>query len=146
MRGDINAATAQIRTLLAECAEPGWYGYGGQPLSEDAAQVATNLLRALPEDIGLPELAPESDGAIALDWSCSQNRLVSVSAGAGPRLAYAWLDGSEKGHGVAVFDGERFPPGILEVIRSIMKKGDLPSGLSDAVAGGEGLARFLTLE
>ncbi len=117
------AALSELEELMNECAQPGWDGENAAPLSGVAAIFAAQLIRVLPDDVRPPELAPETDGAISLDWIRSKNRLVSLSVGAGPRLPYAWLDGGEKGHGVALFDGERFPPRVLEVIRAISEDG-----------------------
>ena len=76
-------------------------------------------MRVLPDDVPMPELAPEPDGAISLDWVHSRARVFSISAGRSDRLAYAWLDGTDSGHGVARFDGERIPPLVLDAIREI---------------------------
>jgi hypothetical protein len=77
-------------------------------------------VRALPDGIPLPEFAPEPDGSISLDWILSRNRLFSVSIGHSSRLAFAWLDGADNGHGVARFDGQNVPPRVLEGIKCII--------------------------
>ena len=61
----------------------------------------------------MPEFAPEPDGAISLDWIQSRHRLFTLSISASNRLAYAWLDGTDKGHGVARFDGRTIPRRVL---------------------------------
>jgi hypothetical protein len=81
---------------------------------------ADRFVRALPEGMALPEVAAEPDGWISLDWIKSRNRLFSLSVGSSDRLAYAWLDGSDKGHGVIRFDGKRIPSRILENIKDIL--------------------------
>jgi hypothetical protein len=43
-----------------------------------------------------------------------------VSVGPSGRLAFAWLDGVEKGHGVVRFDGQDVPRRILEGIKAIV--------------------------
>lgn len=74
----------------------------------------------LPENLPMPEVAAEPDGSISLDWIASRFRMFSVSVGANNRVAYAWLDGSEKGHAVAVFDGLTIPPNMRNGIESIV--------------------------
>ena len=86
----------------------------------DAVMLAERFLRALPYRIPLPELAVEPDGSISLDWIRSRTRLFSVSVGRASRLAFAWLDGSDTGHGVARFDGQNVPPRILEGIEAVV--------------------------
>lgn len=119
------AAIAQIWALTNECAEAGWDGEDAMPLDQFAVISAADIIRALPQDIALPEFAPEPDGSISLDWIQSRNRLFSVSVGTTSRLAYAWLDGADKGHAVARFDGQKVPPRILQGIRDIMSRGDV---------------------
>ena len=70
------------------------------------------FLRAMPDDLPIPEFAPEPNGSISLDWIASPDRLFSLSIGRNGRLAYAWLDGADKGHGVARFDARNVPPWV----------------------------------
>jgi hypothetical protein len=109
-------------------AEAGWDGNEAAPIDSVAVRTAAEFIRAMPNDLPLPEFAPEPDGSISLDWIQSRNRLFSLSVGSTNRLAYAWLDGSDKGHGVARFDGERIPSRIIEGIIGIMKHGNATIG------------------
>lgn len=122
---DKAAAISQLRALETECAEEGWDGYGAAAIDLDAVVLAERFLRALPNRIPLPELAVEPDGSIELDWIRSRNRLFSVSVGRGSHLAFAWLDGADRGHGVARFDGRNIPPRILEGIEAVAEARDV---------------------
>jgi len=121
--GEKAAAISQIWALANECEESGWDGEGAEPISPLAANLAAAFIRALPVGLPLPEFAPEPDGSISLDWIESRNRLFSVSVGQNSRLAYAWLDGTDRGHAVARFDGQFVPRRILDGIRGIMDYG-----------------------
>lgn len=112
-------AISQLREMAGECVEPGWDGDEAIAISPIAIKHAENFIRALPDGIPQPEFAPEPDGAIALDWIQSRHRLLSLSIGQSNRLAYAWLDGTDKGHGVARFDGVVIPTRLLAEITSI---------------------------
>ena len=46
---------------------------------------------------------------LAFDWIVSRARVFSVSVGTTNRLAFAWIDGTDRGHGVARFDGDAVP-------------------------------------
>jgi hypothetical protein len=118
--GEKSFAISQIVSLAKECAEPGWDGDEATSLNQTAVNTAEKFIRALPNDVLLPEFTPEPDGSISLDWIRSRNRLFSLSIGSTNRLAYAWLDGSDRGHGVAQSDGERIPSRIIEGILGIM--------------------------
>ena len=45
-----------------------WDGYGAAPMSIDAYSEATRLIRMLPSSIPLPDIVPEPDGGIGLEW------------------------------------------------------------------------------
>lgn len=113
----------QVWALANECGEPGWDGDDALPLDHLAVCKAVAFILALLEGVPLPEFAPEPDGSISLDWISSRNRLFSLSVGTGDSLPYAWLDGTDKGHAVARFDGKSVPPRIQEGIKSILNGG-----------------------
>jgi hypothetical protein len=118
------AAISNLWVLATECGEADWDGANAAAIDIRAILNAQDIVRALPAGFPLPEFAPEPDGAVSLDWIESRNRIFSISVSAGSRLAYAWLDGSDRGHGVAQFDGERIPMRVLEGIREIMGYGN----------------------
>jgi hypothetical protein len=122
--GSKAALISQLNALLEESREPGWDTEEAQPLSELSAARAEMFIRALPPEIKLPEIAPEPDGAISFDWIMSKNRVFSVSIGTSERLPYAWLDGTDRGHAVAHFDGKTIPIRIVDGIRLITGNGD----------------------
>lgn len=122
--GEKAAALSQLRALAHECTEEGWDGYEACALDPTAVLIAEGFVRALPDSVPLPEFAPEPDGSVSLDWIQSKNRLFTMSVGTNHRLAYAWLDGTDKGHAVARFDGETIPPRILQGINAIMNHGN----------------------
>jgi hypothetical protein len=122
--GEKAAALSQLWALATECNETNWDGAGAAAIDVGAVINAGDLVRALPAGIPMPEFSPEPDGSVSLDWIESRNRIFSVSVGTGSRLAYAWLDGSDRGHGVARFDGERVPVRVLEGIRGIISHGN----------------------
>lgn len=111
---------SQLRALANDCAQRGWDGAGAFAIDPAALQNAEDFVRALPEGIPLPECAPEPDGAISLDWIQSRHRLFSLSIGPSNRLAHAWLDGADRGHGVDRFDGVSVPERVLSLIKSIL--------------------------
>jgi hypothetical protein len=86
-----------------------------------AVSTAERFLRALPQGVALPEFSVEPDGSISLDWMESRNRLFSISVGQNDRFACAWLDGTNKGHFVEKFDGQKIPKRIIDGITAIVK-------------------------
>jgi hypothetical protein len=121
--GAKSVALSQLATMAADCAEKGWDGNAALAIDPIALLSTRRFIRALPENLPLPEFSPEPDGSISLDWIRSRTRLFSLSVGRSDRLAYAWLDGTDKGHGVARFDGQNVPPRVLEAIEAIVGQG-----------------------
>lgn len=112
-------AISTLWSLADACGQANWDGEGARPAALNSVYMAEGFIRVLPEDIPLPEITPEPDGSIGLDWFVAPRRVFSVSFGTNHRLAYAWLDGTDRGHAVARFDGEAVPGRILDGIRRI---------------------------
>ncbi len=115
-------ALGALAGLATESAAPNWDGYGAKPVDPWALQSAEKLIRALPEGFPVPEIGVEPDGSVSLDWIHSRYRLLSVSVAANSRLAYAWIDGTDKGHAAAGYDGARLPDRLLQEIGRIMSE------------------------
>jgi len=111
------AKKAAISELMALAAED-------QTVDPIAVLVAEKFLRALPNAIPLPEFSIDPDGSVSLDWIEARNQIFSLSVGANSRLAFAWLDGTDKGHAVARFDGQQIPERVIDGITSIATNGN----------------------
>ncbi|MBE2286546.1 MAG: hypothetical protein IAE77_24020 [Prosthecobacter sp.] len=111
---------SQLWTLYDECSQHDWDGSNAMPMSGIAAAATAEFIKVLPSGVPLPELAPEPDGAISLDWIVSKRRVFSVSIGTSARLSFSWLDGADSGYAVARFDGMQVPQRILEGISAIL--------------------------
>jgi hypothetical protein len=120
------AAISSLYELYIDHGQSNWDGEGAVPTSPAALETAIWFIRVLPDHLPMPEIAAEPDGAISLDWACSRHRVFTLSIGTTDRLAYAWLDGSDRGHGVARFDGERVPQKIIEGIEGATREDHLP--------------------
>jgi hypothetical protein len=126
--GKKSAAIEEIWRLAGECREAGWDGYGAKPVGRDAVRRAISIIRGAPGDLPIPEVAIEPDGSIALEWSRSRHSILSLRIGSENGLAYAWLDGVERGHAVAGYDEGTFPLRVLHQIRLIFAGDDAPVG------------------
>ena len=117
--GRKSALISDVLVLADECSEDGWDGYDGAKVDMLAVAHAVAFIRALPEGVTLPEAVPEPDGSVGMEWFVSPYRTFSASLGLGDRIPYAWLDGTDKGHAVARFDGVTVPRRILDGIHDI---------------------------
>lgn len=114
------AVMSALEALLASHGAVGWDGGEAAPIDRGAVARAVAFVRALPEDCEMPEIAVDLDGAVSLDWMPSRHRMLSVSiSGATDRLAYAWIDGTDRGSAVSRFDGSAIPPRLLQAIASM---------------------------
>lgn len=115
--GEKSALLQQLEEIAAECAILDWDGYGAYPVSAVALARARNLIRMLPSNIPLPELSVDPEGDISLDWMPHRVKTFSISVGNSNRLAYAWVDGTDRGHAVASMWGDGGLP--LRLIREL---------------------------
>lgn len=110
----------RIYEVAAECSCASWDGEEGAAISPAVVNRAIHFIRVLPEDMTLPEVGPEPDGSISFDWIVGRARVFSVSVGMTNRLAYAWIDGTDRGHGVSRFYGDTAPVRVLDGVRELM--------------------------
>jgi hypothetical protein len=111
--------------LVALHAEVGWDGGAAAPVDRNAVALAVDFIRALPDDSEMPEVGVEPDGAVSLDWLPSRHRMLSISfTGRSDRLAYAWLDGTDRGSAVARFDRQVVPLRLMQTIAAVVDEAD----------------------
>lgn len=110
---------SDLREIAAECAEEDWDSYGAAAVSEAVVLRAEELIRALPESIPTPEISAEADGQISFDWLPSRTRTFTLSVNAGDRLAYAWIDGANRGNAAEVFERGSLPSRLLNELQHI---------------------------
>lgn len=106
--------------LSVECSAAGWDGYNALPLDSDALLRTIEMILSLPDGFPLPEISPEPDGSISLDWIASKRRMLSVSVGKSDRLPYAWISGTDSGHGVVRSNGYSLPLKIMNEIQDVL--------------------------
>jgi len=115
--GEKEDLISEIFELAEKCSVENWDGYDSAPISAQSFQTACDFIRLLPDGIPLPEISSEPDGSISLDWMPSRYRTFSLSIGTSDQFAYAWVDGSDRGHAVARFDFQTIPERILQGIK-----------------------------
>jgi hypothetical protein len=119
------AKESELLELFEDCRQSDWDGYGAVPLHRDLFDRVVRLLRKIPSHIDLPELVPEPDGAIALEWWLSKNQVLSLSIDRSEYAPFAWVDGVERGRGVLLARNE-FPAKIVSALESIFAFHPLP--------------------
>ncbi|MGB5833331.1 MAG: hypothetical protein WBG92_15245 [Thiohalocapsa sp.] len=79
---------------------PNWDGYGADPVDSASVDRAATILLALPSRIPSPEITPNPNGTISLDWECAE-QAVSLEVGVARYSAF-W----ESEHGLRTDQGD----------------------------------------
>ena len=115
-------ALAQLDEVVRDCNRPGWDGYGAKAIGPATYFKVRQFLQALPTQLPPPELVPEPDGEIAIEWDLGQQCIFSVSLGAAAKLNYAGLLGpGVERHGVEPFEG-LVPQAILDGVAELFRR------------------------
>jgi hypothetical protein len=107
---------ADLSRVYSECRVEGWDGYSAKPVSPDAYHAAVRFILALPAVVPMPEVVPEPDGEISLEWDFGQWRALSLSISESGRIAYAAMLGRYKRETRSEIFDDVIPPEILSTL------------------------------
>jgi len=118
--GRIDEVLQSLDEVFQECSEEGWDGYDALPITEDAYLETERLIKSLPLSsfIPMPEITPEPDGGIGLEWPKGKRLVFAVSIKGKNEIVYAGLFGMNKTHGIEYF-GDTLPSVIIENLRRL---------------------------
>ena len=68
----------RIWDTFDRCSREGWDGGDAEPVSKEACNRAERFIDMLPSNVIPPEVVPEADGKIALDWQINANCIFSI--------------------------------------------------------------------
>lgn len=115
-------AAAELGRLARECAEVGWDGFTGKAIPNVVLVRAARFLCALPPWMAAPDIVPEADGNVAIEWYFAPHRSFSVSIGEQGALHYAGLFGGEEEiHGLAPFLDE-VPQSVVQLLARLVRE------------------------
>lgn len=114
-------AAAVLARLQKECSVKGWDGYEARPITSRTIARAQVFIDGLPCWMPSPEIVPESDGEIAIEWDLGPNEIFSISIGELTPIHFAGLFGKNKErHGVEPFESS-IPEEILSYINKLLR-------------------------
>ena len=110
-----------LLTTYDQCIDDNWDGYGAKAITTQTLNKAMVFFSRLPDTLPKPEITPEPDGEIALEWYGNGGHVFSVSVNKNKQLSYSGLfsDGS-KVHGeenIDSFDKEIISKFIFKAIK-----------------------------
>lgn len=115
-RAPRDLALAELARIYAECRNEGWDGYTAGPISTGAYHAAVRFVWSIPAAFPMPDVVPEPDGSISLEWESDRWNALTLSIGQDGRIAYAAMLGKEKRErGSEVFD-DVIPQEILSIL------------------------------
>lgn len=114
-------ALTALSSAAGECSENNWDGYGALPVERRALELAAEIIRSIPDGLPMPEFAIEPDGSVSMDWMPTPRRTFTLSVGKNARIPYAWVDGTDHGHGVVRLEDGRIPARLIGEIQSICR-------------------------
>jgi len=116
--GRLNDILQSLDELCKECSEEGWDGYNAIPVAEDTCDEAKRFIKSLPINFPMPEIVPEPNGGIGLEWSKGNRQVFVASVSGKSQIVYAGLFGINKTHGTEYF-GDSLPSTIIENLRRL---------------------------
>ena len=115
-------AISALGKLAQECGKAGWDGLAAEAISIHTIVRAADFLCSLPQWMCAPDLVPEADGNLAIEWYFGPHRSFSVSINSEGPVHYAGLFGGEEEiHGVAPFVGQ-IPQSIVQLLARLVRE------------------------
>ena len=108
----------ELLEVYAECRNPGWDGYGANPVEPETLRMAYTLIKSLPLGFPQPSIGAEPDGQLTLEWYRTPTRTLSLSIDPDGFIHYGGLFGAEKHFGTVPFL-DVLPDRILRLAREV---------------------------
>ena len=115
----LNNILKVLQEVYQECLEPNWDGYNASPITHETYSEANKILKLIPPSFPLPDILPEPDGEIGLEWYKEKDFVFSISLGGKNIITYAGLFGkNNEVHGTEYFT-DSIPKTILDFLRRL---------------------------
>ena len=109
----------KLLEIYEECSEADWDGYGGNPISVEAYFEARTLLKIIPFSFPMPDISPQPNGEVGLEWYRDRGFIFVISVGGKRKITYAGLFGeNNETHGMESF-GDSLPRAMSENIKRL---------------------------
>ena len=100
----VDQSLEELEEIYNECSEKNWDGYGADKISREVYFEVTKLLNLIPTSFPIPEIAPEPDGGIGLEWYKDKGQTFIISVDGRKVITFAGLFGEySEVHGTETF-------------------------------------------
>jgi len=121
LKGTIDWTDNALKSLdevYGECSEANWDGYDAAPISLEAYFETSKLLRIIPNSFPVPDILPEPDGGIGLEWYKDRGFSFVISVSGKNIITYAGRFGKNN----ETYGSEDFRDSISKVILDWLKR------------------------
>ena len=96
----LTEAYEELESISEDCSSPEWDGYSAEPISNIAIERTKKFLDLIPDNIPVPEIVPQANGGLSLEWYRSPDSLFDISVEKeGPLIFAGKLSPSSRLHG-----------------------------------------------
>ena len=117
LRSDRAAANESLSRIGKDCRLENWDGFEAAPISTKAISNVRKILESIAPNLAVPEVSPQPDGFIDLEWYVSNNFIFEISIGAEPMIYYAG-----NFHGKKISGREKLGSSLSEEIENFLKR------------------------
>lgn len=117
--------TEKLQTLhkvFEECSKRNWDGYNAPPIRKKAYNEAKKIIKKLPSNIPMPDIVPEPDGDIGLDWYKEKHFGFIISVSGNSKINYAGVFGEGNTASGSMCFKESIPSVIIKHIEYLFSK------------------------
>ena len=111
----------ELLEMYKEYSVENWDGCNAEPVSQKAYLEAEKFISLLPPSLDAPEIIPEPNGEIALEWYRGTRFIFVAGLGGDSTISFAGLFGrTSKIHGCEYF-GDRIPESVIGYIHRLLE-------------------------
>jgi hypothetical protein len=113
-----DCALESLDEVYEECSKANWDGYDAAPISLEAYFEASKLLRIIPRSYPMPDILPEPDGEIGLEWYKDREFSFVISVCGKNIITYVGLFGKNN----ETYGAEDFTDSVPKVVLNGLKR------------------------
>lgn len=118
----------KLKDVVDENAVEGWDGYDASPIHPASARNAHSFLLSMPRHVASPEIVPEPDGEISLEWGNVKTAYASLSFSRDGRCTFASvLTNGDRLSGCFSFKDDIIPDHISHLVQQVAEQTAIPA-------------------